>query len=218
MSFYDVAVILGYSIVIPATIGLIRLASIKKAYQPFIIYCVLDVLNHSLSAVLIEIFHSNTINSNAFVLIEAILFVMLFRNLGSFKKNDTYFFVTVVGLVLVWTIDNLIWHRLTSVNSFFRIVYSFLLVFLSIEQMNVLIATSRKKLLYNASFMICTGIVIYYTYKATVEVFFLIQLEGSASFYANIFKILVIVNLFATLIFGWATLWIPKKPKFISLH
>ena len=218
MSFYYVAVILGYSIVIPATIGLIRLPVINRMYQPFIIYCVLDLLNHTLSAVLIERYHSNTINSNIFVLIEVVLFLFLFRNWGAFEKRIIAFYILLFLLSGVWIFDNLIWHKLNTVNSLFRIVYSFLLVFLSIGQMNKLISTERKNLFYNASFMICTGVVIYYTYKAIVEVFFLIQLKGSASFYSNIFKILQFANAFMILIFAWAILWIPKRPKFISPH
>jgi hypothetical protein len=218
MSFYYVAVILGFSIVIPAAIGLIRFSKIDTAYQPFIIYCVLDVLNHTLSTWLIEVFHSNTINSNIFVLIEAMLYLFVFRRWGTFKKRNSVFYSTLIILCLVWIVDNLIWHQLNTVNSLFRIVYSFILVFLSIEQMNVLISTAKKNLLYNACFMICSGIVIYYSYKATIEVFFLIQLKGSVSFYVNIFKILVFVNLFANLLFAWSILWIPKKPRFILQH
>ena len=218
MDLYHVGIIIGYSIAIPASIGLIRFSKINEAYRPFIYYCLLDMLNHSLSYILIEAYHSNTINSNIFVLIEAILFVVLFRNWGIFKSKPLMFYVTLAMLGLVWIIDNLVWHELGSINSFFRIVYSFILVFLSIQQMNVLIASAKKNLLYNSIFLICCGLIIYYSYKATIEVFFFIQLNASVSFYSNIFTILVLANLFVNLIFAWAVLWIPKKPKFISPH
>jgi hypothetical protein len=215
---YHVAVILGYSILIPAIIGLIRFSKINTAYQPFILFCVLDVLNHTLSVVLINVYHANTINSNIFILIEAILFVVLFRNWGVFKRRSLIFYITIAVVALFWIIDNLVWHQLNTVNSLFRIFYSFILIFLSIEQMNVLISSAKKNLLYNSCFLICCGIVIFYSYKATIEVFFLIKLKASISFYSSIFIILVFVNLFVNLIFAWAVLWIPKKPKFISPH
>ena len=215
---YYVAVIIGYSIAIPAIIGLIRFSKISVAYQPFVYYCILDVLNHTLSAILIEVYHSNTINSNIFVLIEAILFLILFKNWGLFKKRMAVFYLLLAILGSVWIIDNLVWHRLNTVNSLYRIAYSFILVLLSIEQLNILISSARRNLLYNSCFLICSGIVIYYTYKATIEVFFLIQLKASNTFYSNIFIILVFVNLFVNLLFSWAVLWIPKKPKFILPH
>ena len=218
MSFYYVAVIIGYSIAIPAIIGLIRFSKINAVYQPFIYYCILDVLNHTLSAILIKVYHSNTINSNIFVLIEAILFLLLFKNWELFKKRIKVFYFLIALLALTWIIDNLILHRLNTVNSLYRIVYSFVLVLLSIEQLNVLISSAKRNLLYNPCFLICSGIVIYYTYKVTLEVFFLIQLKASNTFYSNIFIILIFVNLFVNLIFSWAVLWIPRKPKFILLH
>ena len=212
---YHIAVILGYSIIIPAFVGLIRYRAIDSAYQPFIIFCVLDVFNHTLSAVLIRYFNSNTVNGNVFILIEAILFILLFKNWGLFKKKRIVFYLVVFMVVVAWIVDNLIVHKLTTVNSFYRIIYSFVLVFLSIEQMNVLISTVRKNLLLNSSFIICCGLITYYSYKATVEVFFFIQLKASVDFYTNIFVILVFVNCVLNLIFGWATLWIPRKPRFI---
>jgi hypothetical protein len=95
----------------------------------------------------------------------------------------------------------------------FRIVSSFILIFLSIGQLNKLIVTAKKNLFYNAIFLICCGLIIYFSYKATIEVFFFIRLEASNQFYINIFAILVFVNLFVNLIFAWAVLWIPKKQK-----
>ena len=214
MSFYYVAVVIGYSIGIPAIIGLIRFSKITTEYRPFIYYCVLDVLNHTLSTILIRIYHNNIINSNIFVFIEALLFLWLFKTWR--KSGVVMIYWLGIFLGILWIVDNIILHELNTVNSLYRIGYSFVLVFLSIEQMNILITSVRTNLLKNACFMICAGIVIYYTYKATIEVFFFIRLEGSQRFYANIFKILVFVNLFVNLIFAWAMLWIPTRPKFIS--
>src|SRR4030095_12883387 len=112
---------------------------------------------------------------------------------------------------------NFIVHRITTVNSFFRIIYSFLLVFLSIEQLNKLIWQSRKNLMFNSCFLICSGLLIYFSYKATIEVFFFIELKASIAFYTNIFAILVFLNFFVNLLFIWATLWIPRKQKFMPL-
>jgi len=213
---YQTAVIIGYSILIPAVIGLIRFRKIQKAYQPFLIYCLLDLLNHTLSMLLISYQGSNTINSNVFVLIESLLFVLLFRNWGTFTKKYNFYLVSIF-IIAVWITDNLIWHRLTVVNSFFRIVYSFILIFLGIEQLNKLISTTRKNLLLNSCFLICCGIVIYYSYKAVLEVFYFFYFKASDSFYINIFIILIWINFILNLVYGWAALWIPKKQKFTLL-
>ena len=215
---YHVAVILGYSIAIAAVIGLIRFGKILPANQPFVFILWFGLLNHTLSVFFIHFFGNNSVNSNIYVLAESLLYLWLFRNWGSLGKKETFFRVLIFLLVVSWMIDNLVWHKITVVNSFFRILYSFLLIFLSIEQLNKLITSARKNLLFNSTFLICIGVLIYFSYKATIEVFFFIKLKASDRFYINIFVILVFVNFFVNLIFAWATLWIPRKQKFISQH
>lgn len=218
MSAFQIASVIGYSIAIPAIIGLIRYREIDKTYQPFILYCILDVFNHSLSIILAYSRGNNALNSNVFVFIEAFLFILLFRNLGLFEKKRWLFSLLILSLALVWITDNIILHDIRVTNSLFRIFYSFVLIFLSIQQINIRIAAAKQNLLYDACFLVCCGIIIYYPYKATNEVFFLIRLNASVGFYTNIFYIMIFINLIANLIFSRAMLWIPKKPKFISLH
>jgi len=214
---YYVAVILGYSIAIAAAIGLICFKKIRPAYQPFIFLICLSLFNHTLSFFMVEYVGSNTINANIYVLFDSLLYLWLFKNWGVFRRRVYLFNGFMIFLVAVWVIDNLFWHTLSITNSFFRIIYSFILIFLSIEQLNILISSAKKNLLINTCFLVCCGIIIYYPYKATIEVFFLIRLKASSHFYASIFSILVYVNLFVNLIFAWATLWIPKKLKFTLL-
>jgi hypothetical protein len=183
------------------------------AYRPFIFILCLGFINHTLSVIFIETTRNNLINSNVYVLFESLLYLCLFKNWGAFNKKNIFFYSLFIFLFCLWIYDNLIWHSLATINSFFRIVYSFILIFLSIGQLNKLIATAKKNLLYNAIFLICCGIIIYFSYKATIEVFFFIRLKASDQFYSNILIILIFVNLFVNLIFAWAVLWIPKKQK-----
>jgi len=183
------------------------------AYRPFIFILCLGFINHTLSVIFIETTRNNLINSNVYVLFESLLYLCLFKNWGAFNKKNIFFYSLFIFLFCLWIYDNLIWHSLATINSFFRIVYSFILIFLSIGQLNKLIVTVKKNLLYNATFLICCGIIIYFSYKATIEVFFFIRLKASDQFYTNILVILIFVNLFVNLIFAWAVLWIPKKQK-----
>jgi hypothetical protein len=214
---YYVSVGLGYSIVIPAVIGLIRFTKVLPVYWPFLIILCLGFINHTLSVIFIEIIRNNAINSNVYVLLESLLYLIMFKSWGAFQKKLALFYSLFFLLSGLWIYDNFIWHSIISTNSLFRIVSSFILIFLSIEQLNKLIVTAKKNIFYNAIFLICCGIVIYFSYKAIIEVFFFIRLQGSDRFYNNIFIILVFVNLLVNLIFAWAVLWIPKKQKSILL-
>ena len=215
---YYGAVIFGYSIIFAAAFGLIRFKKIMNSYQPFIFIIWLGLLNLTLSVILNETIRNNAVNSNIYVLLESLLYLWLFKNWRTFSRKSTFIYSLVCFLVFVWIYDNLIRNQLTSTNSLFRIVVSFVLIFLSIGQVNKLIANIKKNLLYNSSFLICCGIIIYFSYKATVEVFYLIHLEASTRFYINISTIMVLVNCFVNLLFAWAVLWIPKKQKSILLR
>lgn len=210
---YYVSVALGYSIVIATVIGLIRFKEVLPSYWPFLIILCLGFLNHTLSVIFNEIIRSNAVNSNVYVLLESLLYLLLFKNWGAFYKKNILFNFLFVFLFSLWTYDNLIWHSITITNSMFRIISSFILIFLSIGQLNKLIVTAKKPLLYNAIFLICCGVITYFSYKAIIEVFFFIQLPASDQFYTNIFIILIFVNFIVNLIFAWAVLWIPKKQK-----
>jgi hypothetical protein len=161
-----------------------------------------------------ETIHSTAVNCNIYVLAEAILYCWLFYNWSSFLRNKKKYGLLLVFICIAWITDNFILHSLHSSNSLFRIISSFVLVFLSIDQINHLITTERSTVLTNARFLISTGIVIYFTYKAMVETFYLFQLDFSNQFYHNIYIIMDSVNLFVNLIFALAALWIPTRQKY----
>jgi hypothetical protein len=215
MSIYYVTVVLGFSILLAVVIGLVRFRKIIPAYQPFFFFVWVNCCNHLLSVILIEVFRNNQINGNIYVLIEALILLWLFSSWGLFHKKKLVLYTILVILINVWIFDNLIWHGLNTVNSLFRTVYSFTLTFLSINQINRIMAEERSNILRNSQFLICIAFIIYYTYKATIEVFYLIGLQASNNFYNNLFLIFIFVNLFANLIYAIAALWIPTKQKFI---
>lgn len=213
MGLYQVAAILGFSIVFAAAIGLIRIKKSLTAYRPFLYIVWLSCINHPLSLILVYYFDSNTANANIFVLFESLLYIWLFRNWGLFKTNQRIAPILCILVLIIWVVDNILLHDLTTANAGFRITSSFILIFLAIEQLIVLITTSKKNLLYNSCFIICCGILIYFSFKAFIEVFFLMEVNSSIRLITNIYAMLVYINCFVNLIFAWAVLWIPKKQK-----
>ncbi len=213
MGLYQVAAILGFSIVFAAVLGLIRMKNSLPAYRPFLYIIWLACLNHPLSLVMVYYFKSNTANANIFVLLETLLYIWLFRKWGLFKTNQKIAPILYILVLFIWIIDNIILHDLKTANAGFRIASSFILIFLAIEQLIVLITTSKKNLLYNSCFIICCCILIYFSFKAFIEVFFLVEVHSSVKLLTNIYAMLVYINCFVNLIFAWAVLWIPKKQR-----
>lgn len=217
MGFYQVTAIFGFSSVFAAILGLIRFRNAEPAYQPLIYIVCLGFLNHCLSVVMVHYFRSNTINGNIYVFIESLLYIWLFSNWGLFKRRPKMAWLLYVLLPSAWIADNLVWHGLHTANAGFRIFSSFIMIFLAIEQVTALVTKAKTILLKNAIFITCCCMLIYFSYKAFIEVFFLVEVGSNLQLFINIYSIFVGINFFVNLLFTWAVLWIPKKkPSMLS--
>ena len=214
MTSYFLTVVFSYSILPAAVVGFLRFNRITAVDRPFFYIVWLALINEILNLVFTAVFRTTAINCNIYVLAEAILYCLLFYRWGGLIGTRTRFRNLSVLICGFWIWDNLIVHNLRHTNSLFRIFSSFILVFLAIDQINQLIMTERSKLLKNARFLICVGMVIFFTYRAIFEVFYL-NISFSLAFYHRVDLIMEYVNLFVNLIFAIAALWIPRRQKFI---
>ena len=211
---YQFMVIGSYSIAIAAIIGLIRFRKIHRAYQPFIFITIAALLNEICSNLLIYFQRSNAVSTNIFGLIESVLWLWQFKRWDAFKRRPWEYSVLVTLIACTWVFENIIMGKLFTFSSVFGIVYSFCLVFLSINQVNLQIVQEKRNLFSNPKFLICTGTIIFYTYRILVECFYLLEMKESDTFLFNIFSILVFVNIFVNLLFALAILWIPTRQRF----
>lgn len=215
MASYFVLVLFSYSILLAAAIAFFRYQKVPAENRPFFFIVWAALINEILSEVFSTAFHNTAINCNVYVLAEAILFCRLFFNWSGRRRDKNRFQLLSGFLIGIWILDNLFLHSLRQTNSLFRVISSFVLVFLAIDRINQVITNERADLLRNARFLISTGVVIFFSYRAIVEVFYGLSLPFSNSFYQKIYIIMVYVNLFVNLIFALAALWIPTKQKFI---
>ncbi|TKK64840.1 hypothetical protein FC093_21535 [Ilyomonas limi] len=216
MPGYTIDIILNHSITIAAVIGVVRFRKIHKDFYPFLLIVWLAFINESLSLALIYTIGSNTVNANIYVLAEYLLLMYQFyRWDGSTAKQLCFF--AVLGIV-IWAGDNMIFHTLQENNSVFRIFYSFVIVFFSIDRINSLIVWEKKSLQKNAVFLLCIAFLLYYGYKAFLEVFNMFNLPFSYPFYRSLWLSLSVVNCFVNIIYASAILCIPKKQEFILLY
>jgi hypothetical protein len=211
---FGLAEILSYSILPAALIGLFRFKKVLNTYRPFILFTWLALINEVVSAVVAKRFQTNAVNSNIYVLIEFVILIMLFKRWGSGRKQNINFKLLLVLLIGVWVADNLIFHPITQFNSLYRVCYSFVLVFMSVDEINRHLVKERKTVWKNARFLICITMLSYYTYKTIFEIFFVVNLQASVNFQNNLFTILIYVNLFANLMYALASLWMPTRQTF----
>ena len=214
MTNFTFIIIGSYSIAVAVIIGLIRFTRIHRAYQPFVFITVASLINEVISHILIHYKKSNAITINLLGLADVLLWLWQFRRWNGFNKQSSQFHVVAILMISIWIFENLILGKLFTFSSVYAIIFSFAVVFFSINQVNRQIVEEKGNLFTNAKFLICSGTILFFTYRILVECFYLLDMQKSDSFLANVFSILAFVNLIVNLLFALATLWIPARQKF----
>jgi hypothetical protein len=114
--------------------------------------------------------------------------------------------------VAIWIWENLIYRDgFTEVGSVFRVSEAFILVILSINEINYLLINDNKNLLKNARFLICAGFLIYFLYQILLEGSIYISSQQQGSITNKIIEVSSYINAFVNIIYGIAVWYIPKR-------
>jgi hypothetical protein len=206
--------IFNFTIIIGATIGLIRFRRINPAFYPFLYIMWAGSVNEITSTVIVFLGYYNIINFNIYNLVESILGVWLFYRWHLFYQTNRLYYALLLTFSLTWLLDIVFISGFSHFNSFYRIFYSFVLILLSINMINRLLFQERISLLKNPVFLICSGFIIFYTLTVSTEAFFVYGLKLSPAFQENINYILNSANLLCNLIYALAILWMPRRQAF----
>jgi hypothetical protein len=204
----------SFSVFIAAAIGWVRFKKIAPAFYPFIVCLSLGALNEILSTFLSYQGSSTMVNNNIYVLAESILLVTQLSRWHALGKYHQQAGIIIFLLLITWMAENILLFKLHGISSYFRLIYSAIVVLLSINVSNRLIATEKSNLLKHPVFLVCIGFIIYFTYKILVETFWLYGLGRSGSFRENVYSIMIWINLMVNLIYAFAVLWMPAKQRF----
>ena len=218
--------ILNLSILIAGVISIIKFGVIPHTYYPFIFCIWIACLNEILSSILLETGHHSTVNNNIYVLAEALFFSFFFKNQGIFEKFQKSFVIMISGLLILWVWENFFHGKITYISSWFRIVYSFLIVLMSITTVNSLIILDinrpieidSRHIFKNPVLLICIGSVAYFTFKILIEIFWLYGLNSGKDFRNKVYNILLYINLAVNLIYALAVLWVHPKQQSIARY
>jgi len=214
---FQLVEILSYAIGIAAIIGLVRIFSVDKIYYPLIFLAWLGLTGEIVNSIVIHHHHSNALNDNIYSLLESITLLWIFRNWGLFKKRPQFFIYYLVFYIIAWITVNFFISSIRTFNSYFNILYAFITVLMAIHLINKLIVSGQKKLYRSTIFLACIGFVIFFTYKAMVEIFWVWGLNGSVPFRLKVYRIMTFINLAVNLIYALAILWIPRKREYTLL-
>jgi hypothetical protein len=211
---FELSYIFTFSILVGGLLGIIRFRNIRQEYYPFIFLVWLACINEILGFFIVLSGHFNIINNNVYSLLEALLLLWFFKRLGRFQQKKESFPLLCALIVMVWIGDNFVFHYFgETFNSYFNIINSFTVVLLAITTINEILI-SDDDILKNPVFLICAGIVIFFTYMILVEAFWISGPRISKNFRRKVFEILYWINFFCNLIYALAILWMRKKQAF----
>jgi hypothetical protein len=212
---YYVGLWLSLVIVVPAIVGAIRFASVNTVFYPFILSIWLSALNLIFGAIIVEFGYYNIVHYNIWYLLDAFILLWLFKEWNLFESKRLYRFLWIL-LSMFWLCETIFFSRLThEYNSYFRILYSFIVILLSISTINSLLMRERKPLLKNPIFVISCTLVLSNTVTVLAESFFASSLQLGVLFRINMELITIFTSLFCNLIYALTILWMPKKQAFI---
>jgi hypothetical protein len=212
MNFFFISVC-NFSILIAGIFALLQFTKMDKAFYPFVFFLWAGCLNEVLSFILILNGKQTLLNSNIYVLIEAVLLSWFFKEMR-LLKNQRKFTVLLIAIVLVWIAENFIFGSITRNSTLFRIFYSFIVVILSINLVSKIIFSSNP-IFRNSAFLLSICFIIYFTYKALFQAFVIYGFTKDMRFLVRIYFIMIYINLGVNLLYAVAVIWTPRKVKYL---
>jgi hypothetical protein len=207
-----ISFLFSQSILLPLIIGLIRIRKIQSIYYPFLALIILGTLTEFFSFFAIRYFESNAEVSNVWCLIECLLILYQFHRWRFNARHRTWYWIIPALCVLIWIMENIAFMGIARFGHVFRISYAFLLVMLSINEINYLITHENRQLFRNARFLICMGFIIFFLYQVLFEgSLYIAETDGNTAISNKIISLAIYVNVLVNIIYAVAMLFIPEQ-------
>lgn len=206
---------LSLVVLFPWIAGLVRFRNMRRMYRPFIVLLTIAVITEIVSRITIDYFKNNNATINIYSLIEYILIISQFYFWRYFSRTRRWYPYFGLLCVIIWIVENIFFGRVfNDVGTVFRVSSSFIVVILSINEINYLIIHENRNLLKNARFLICAGFLIYFLYEVLLEGSIYISTREENSTASKIINLSMYVNVVVNIIYGIAVCLIPKRTVF----
>jgi len=210
---YYTTLILSSSILIPAIIAIFRYNQISSVYRPFIYLIWIGCLAEILGAYFAYVYQNNAAVGAIYRLCESLFLLWFFSKLGIFNNHKSLLYFLTLVFIIIWFAEVFFSKSFSNFTFYFDMAYALTIVLLSIRSVNDLLFV-EKDLLRNPTFLICVGLIIFFTYQIIQRMFGLYGLKDSLDFRRNVQRILSIINCLTNLIYALAVLWMRKRQPF----
>lgn len=173
--------LLSQSILIPLAIMLVRFKKIPADWMPFLVLLILGVLAEIASFIMIHYYKmGNAPVIKTYSLAECCLIYYLFYLWKNERDAKTVFTVLASISILAWIIEEIVFGGINTFSPYFRVGYAFVIVLLSINQINSMMVKQDGLLIKNPRFILCIGFIIIFIYQIIYEASFYIGSDTSA--------------------------------------
>jgi hypothetical protein len=208
------AFLVSQTVLIPLLIGLIRFNRTVASFQPFLLLLALAFVSETISYICIKVLDTgNAVPFNLYGLAESMVILYQFYVWGFLKRKKGLFYGLAGGLAALWIAENLGYGKIEEFSPVFRVAYAFIVVLLSINEINFMIVRDNKNLLKNARFLVCLGFITFFIYQIIYEASYFVGTDTSALPLKIIF-LFNYINAFVNLIYAIAVLYIPVKEQY----
>ena len=214
---------LSLSIIFAVIIGIVRFRKMDPSYYPFIYNICLALLIEVTHQILMSNGYSHPLVAvlNVYGYLDFFLFTWLFHNWGLFNRKRSVFITVVSIFFVIWLFTNVFYSQFSrGLNIYFAIIYSFALIFFSVNTFNKVIVHERSSMSRNAQFWICLGVIIFYSFFTVLNAtrfIILFKHNMSMDFWHKLHEITLFSNILVNLLYAVAVLWIPRKKKYTTL-
>jgi len=158
---------------------------------------------------------------NVYGFLDFFLFTWLFHNWGIFNRKRRVFFTVVSIFFVIWLLTNVFYSQFSKkLNLYYIILYSFALIYFSVNAFNKVIVHARSNIYRNAQFWICLGVIIFFSFFIVLNAtrfLLVIKPKVSTKFWHQLHEINVYSNVLVNFLYAVAVIWIPRKKKYTTL-
>lgn len=173
-------------------------------YKPFLAILMVGAVTEIINFLCGRIFQNNRPSTNIYVLVAALLWLFQFSKWNTFGKYPRISIYLAISIILAWIWNLFYVDGILNLLIHYRVYSSFILVILSVHQLNYYIVHYKGDLFKSSIFLICVGLLIQFTLKILTECFYLINTSGAhlTSWVGMIFS---------TLLYIVAMYYLPQK-------
>lgn len=191
-------------ITLAAILAIFKLKKTNENYRPFLLILIYGFIFELVGFILGKIYQNTSLSSNTYVLVAAIMWLWQFRKWNTFGRFPNISIWLAISILLVWAWNLIYVGSIFNLMIHYRVYSSFLLVILSVHQLNYLIVHYKENLFKSPLFLICTGLMVQNTLKILTECFYMINTSGAqTTFWASL--------ILSTMLFIVAMKYLPTK-------